>query len=34
VQGEWPGYLVWIQLSVIVLFLLFYYGFSRYVKKD
>lgn len=30
VQGEWPGYLVWIQMAVIVLFLMFYYGFRRY----
>ncbi len=33
VQGEWPGYLVWIQLAVIVLFILFYLGFSKFTRE-
>ena len=32
VQGEWPGYLVWIQLAVILLFISFYHAFRKYVR--
>ena len=34
VQGEWPGYLVWIKMTVIFLFLGFYYGFRRYCTTN